>query len=137
MKTKPILITLALTVIFFLLGWLIFGIILERFYMDNTIQYTGLMKESPAPWAYFISNLCMASLTVYVFTLAGIKSLVKGLITGLIIFFLVSFSFDIVIFGTMNLYKGMTLVVDVLVTTLMGGLIGGLAGLFLGMGKNE
>ena len=93
------------------------------------------MKETPAVWAYFINNLCWGILIVYLFSLAGIKSLVKGVITGLILFFLVSFSYDIVFYGTMNLYKGPTFYVDVIVTTLMGGLISGLAGLFLGMGK--
>jgi hypothetical protein len=135
MKPKIIFTTLGITVIFFLLGWLVFGVLLKGFYEGNTIQYTGLMKESPAPWAYFISNLCMATLTVYVFTLAGIKSFAKGLVTGLIIFFLVSLSYDIVFFGTMNLFNGAAFFVDVFITTLFGGLLGGLAGLFLGMGK--
>jgi len=37
-KTKPVLAALAITVIFFLLGWLICGILLEGFYKENTIE---------------------------------------------------------------------------------------------------
>ena len=134
MKPKIIFTALGITVIFFLLGWLVYGVLLAGFYKNNTVEYAGLMKE-PAPWIYFISNLCMGVLVVYIFTLAGIKSFVRGMITGFIIFFLVSFSFDIVFYGTMNLYKGPAFFIDVLVSTLLGGLVGGFAGLFLGMGK--
>ena len=126
---------LAITVIYFFLGWLVYGILLDGFFKENTTQYTGLMKEEPAMWVYLISNLFWAILIVYIFTLAGIKSFVQGMITGFIIFFLVSFSYDIVFYGTMNLFKGIFLFVDVFVTALIGGLLGGLAGLFLGMGK--
>ena len=135
MKLKVILTVLVITVLYFFLGWLIYGIILDGFYKENTHQYAGLMKTGNAAWAYLLSNLCWGVLIVYILSLAGIKTFYKGLIIGLIVFFLASFSYDVVFYATMHLFKGRVFVVDVIVSTLLGGLFGGLAGLFLGMGK--
>ena len=134
MKMKPILATLALTVVYFIMGWVVYGILLMDYYTSNVVHYEGLMKE-PAPWVYFIGNLCSASMLIYVFTLAGIKTYLKGMIVGMILFFLVTFSFDLMIYGGMNLYQGSVLVVDVIIGILFGALLGALGGLFLGMGK--
>jgi hypothetical protein len=136
MKTKPILVTLGVTVIYFLLGWLVYGILLMDYYNSHLIQYKGLMKE-PAPWVYFIGNLCSVGLLIYVFTLAEIKTLQKGAVVGMILFLLITLSFDLMLYSGMNLYTGYVFFVDIIVAALFGGLLGGLGGLFLGMGKKE
>lgn len=131
MKTKPILITLGLTVVYFLLGWVVYGMMLMNFYASNMTPYEGLMKE-PAPWVYLIGNLCTVGMLIYIFTLAGIKDFVKGMTTGIIILFLVTFSYDLMMLTGMNLYNSKVFFVDILVGTCFGGILGGLGGFALG-----
>src|SRR3712207_8732781 len=47
MNIRILVATLAGGLTMFLLGWLIFGILLMDYFKANTIQYPGLMKETP------------------------------------------------------------------------------------------
>jgi hypothetical protein len=137
MNSKAIIAILVISVVGFLLGWLVFGILLMGYYSSHMMSYNGLMKDPPVVWMIFLSNLCWAVLLVYVFhSLASIKTIGKGIVAGLIIAFLISLSFDLFMYSSMNLYVGgAVLVVDVLANALMGAVMGGVAGWILGMGK--
>ena len=132
MNTKIIIAGVLTGIISFLLGWLIFGVLLMDFYMANSTLYTGLMKDPPNFVAIFISNLSWGLLIAYIFHLAGIKSPQKGFITGLIIFFLVILGVDLLYYAQMNLFGLKVVVVDVIVNTVFGGIIGAFVGWWYG-----
>jgi len=136
MKMKPVLAALAATVLGFLLGWLIFGLLLSSFYMSNMTVYEGLMIDPPPIWIYIIGNLALSILFVYIFHfLACVKTFGKGFVAGLIISFLIMFTFDLYFFGTMNLFTFPVAIVDVIANTIVGALMAGVAAWILGMGE--
>ena len=138
MKTKDVLAILAVTVVGFFIGWLIFGILLADFYKSHTIEYAGLMKDPPNLIAIAVSNLFLGILYVYIFsTWAGIKTFLGGVYAGIIITFLIMTSFDLFMWASMNLFSRSLIVVDVIANTVLGGLMGGVAGLILGLGKEK
>jgi hypothetical protein len=132
MNTKTLLAGLFAGIITFLLGWLIFGMLLMDFYMSNSTLYTGLMKDPPNFVAIFIANLSWGLLIAYIFNLAGIKTTQNGAINGVIIFFLVVLGVDLLYYAQMNLFGLKVVLVDVIVNALMGGIIGAFVGWWYG-----
>lgn len=138
MKTNVILAVIAATFIGFLLGWLIFGVMLESFYKANMTSYSGLAKDPPSFVAIFFSNLFWGILIVLIFEKwAGIKTFGQGFLWGAVLLFLMIAGFDVLMYGLMNLFSFQLVVVDVIGNTILGGLIGGATGLILGMGKGK
>lgn len=138
MNTRLILATLAGGVIFFLLGWLVFGILLMDFYQANITEYPGLWKEMPNLVLIALANLVFAFLLAFIFQRwAGITTFGRGFLSGLLVTVLIMLVFDIWMFAGMNLFKPVVLVVDVLVNTLMGGIVGGVIGWILGTGRKK
>ena len=138
MKPKIIYSFLATAVAGFFLGWLIFGIILDSYYKSQTMVYEGLMKNPPDMWAIILMNIGWAAFLVYVLHfLAGIRTFLKGFTTGLTLMFLISFSFDISMYGFMNLMTFQGTIADIIANSIFGGLLGGIAALILGFGENK
>jgi len=138
MNLKVIIATIAGGVAYFLLGWLIYGILMMDFYTANTIQYPGLWKEMPNLLLMFISNLLGAFLLAFIFhRWAGIKTFLGGLTGGLILGLILALMWDLYFLSSMNLYSVTLVVVDVIVSTIFTGIIGGLIGWILGFGKKE
>src|SRR4030095_7296718 len=136
MNTKVLLATLAGSIAAFLLGWIVYGILLMNVMTENTIVYAGLMKEPPNLVGIFLAGVCMAWLMAYIFyRWAGISDFAKGFMGGLIISFPIVLNYDISFYSFFNLYSTSWLVMDVIVSTLFYGIIGGIIGWVLGMGK--
>ncbi len=136
MNTRIILAALAGAVSYFLLGWLVYGILLMGYYEAHTTQYAGLMKEMPNLFLIFLSNLVMAFLMAVIFGMwANFKTFVKGMTGGMVISFLTTLSFDLYFLAAYNLFSGAVTVVDIIVSTIMGGIIGGIIGWILGIGS--
>lgn len=138
MNTKLILATLAGAILYFLLGWVIYGMLLMDFYEANTVIYEGLNKEMPDLLLLFLSNLAMSFLLAWIFQKwAQIHTLTGGLTAGLLIGFLIGTSIDFMFYSMMNLYTSTLLVVDIIVNTIVVGIIGACIGWILGMGKKS
>jgi uncharacterized membrane protein len=135
---KLLLATLISALTGFILGWLIYGMLLMDFYESNITNYEGLMKDPPAIWVYAVSNIVMGLLLSIIYhKWAGIKNFSSGLLAGAIIGFLVVFQFDVVIWGNMNLFSTTGVIVDVISATFIYAIMGGVVGFMLGMGKNN
>jgi len=136
MKTKVMLAVLAATVIGFLLGWLIFGVVLADFYKNNTTFYQGLMKDPPFFLGFLLGSLYLGILIVYIFDRwVKIDNFTSGLYQGFIIYFLMILSFDTFMYASMNLFNIGIIIVDVIANAVLGGIVGGVAGWVLGNGK--
>ena len=136
MKTNVLLAVGAATIMGFILGWLIFGVMLDSFYKANMTMYSGLTKDPPSFVAIFISNLLWGALLVLIFEKwAGIKSFGQGFIWGLIVYSLMIAGFDILMHGLMNLFNIQLVIVDIIANSILGGIIGGVVGWVLGMGN--
>ncbi len=120
----------------FVLGFLIYGLLLDPYMKANMVEYAGLIKDPPG-WAALVgANMANALLFAYIFDKwAGIKTFVGGLKGGAIIMFLISLTLDLQFLAFMNLWKGgpLPIVVDIIGATVLGALAGGVIGAVLGM----
>lgn len=128
--------TVAGGIAIFVLGFLIYGLLLDPYMKANMIVYAGLMKDPPEWWALVASNFASALLFAFIFDYwAGIKTLVGGLKGGAIIMFLIAVTLDLQFLAFMNLWKGgfLPIIVDIFAATVLGSLAGGVIGAVLGM----
>jgi hypothetical protein len=136
MNVRVILASLAGAVVSFLLGWLVYGMLLSGYYEANTNHFNGLMINPPNLIGIFLSGWVMSFLFAFIFSKwANISSFVPGLIAAGIISFLIMLSFDLSFWSMMNLFGKKLLVVDVVVGTAFYAFIGGVVALVLGFKK--
>lgn len=132
MNSKTLIGGFLAAILSFLLGWLIFGILLMDYYAANMKTYEGLTKTEPVMWAIALANLCYGMLLAYIFQLGGIVTASKGFITAMIVSMLTSMSFNLYMHAQMDLYNGSLLVIDVLINMVFGGIVGAFLGWWFG-----
>ena len=121
---------------FFVLGFLIYGMLLdERVMKPNMAVFPGLTKDMPNFIPLVLANIVSALLLAYIFDQwAGIRTFVGGLRGGAIVFFLIALSFQLMFLAFFNLHLNyIPAVADVIGSTVMGALGGGVVALVLGM----
>jgi len=136
MNTKIILAAIAGSILYFLLGWLIYGFLLMDFFVENTKFYEGLMYEMPNFLLYFLANLSLSYLIAFIFQKwANIKTISKGFSAGFFIGLFLSISIDLMFYASMDLYTPTGVVVDIIVNSVIIGVAGGSIGWILGFEK--
>jgi Protein of unknown function (DUF1761) len=136
MVTRLLAATVAGGIAFLVLGFLIYGLLLENSVMKpNTNTYPGLMNEVPVWVPLILANLVSALLLAYIFEKwAGIRTFAGGLQAGAIVWFLIALSFQLMFLAFMNLHKNyIPVVADIIGSTVMGAIGGGVVALVLGM----
>ena len=124
-------------ILYFLLGWLIYGMLLMDF-MNNHPGTAGNVNKAEPDFLYLIiGNLAMGFLLAYVFVKSSISSLAAGLVTGGIVGLLVCVSVDSVIYATTTIASKTAMAVDVAAFTVMSAIVGAVVGMVLGMGKKS
>ena len=121
----------------FLLGWVVYGILLMDFYKTNTTVYEGLMKDPPVLWAIFLAGLCSTTLLAWIFSKMGITSFMKGVTTALWIGFLLTAWYNLSSHAFMNLYTTKLMIGDLVISSLFTAVIGGIVAWILGMGNKS
>lgn len=122
-------------IVFFLLGAVIYGVILDPMVMKpNLNEFPGLMKEAPGLPALALSNIVSALMLAIIYEKwAGIRTFMGGLKAGAIIYFLIAFSFQLMFMAFWNLSKNyIPFVADIAGSTVLGSIGGGVVGLVLG-----
>lgn len=138
MNTKVLLATLAGGVAAFLLGWVLFGMLLMGYYEANMVHYEGLMKPEGEMnlGLMFLSNLTFSGVIAYAGHRMGVASWSDGAILGGTLGFLFYLSVDLAFMAMMNMFGSHTMViVDVLANTVWAAGTGAVVGLMLGRGK--
>ena len=136
MSIQVLLAAVAGAVTLFVLGYLIWGVLLAAYFKNNAIEYAGLSKlPTPNLVSLFLSNLALALLLAFVFAQwASIRTFGGGLVAGAIIGSLIHLSWKLSLTGYLNLYKKTgPVVVDILVETARASLAGGVIGAVLGL----
>jgi hypothetical protein len=139
MLTRILAATVAGGIAFFILGFLIFGLLLGPNMMQQYISPDAakLMNETPVWAPLIIGNLVLALLLAYIFERwATISTFVGGLIGGAIIVFLLDTYFQMMFLAFMKMHTSYIPVIgDIIGSTVMGALAGGVIGAVLGMMK--
>lgn len=135
MVKKILLAGIAGGVIFFLLGWLFYGILFMNFMSENAGSATGVAKEPMLIWALALGDLCWGFLLAVVFGCwTEIRTWLAGAKAGAIIGLLTGAGTDFMIYGTSNLYNCTALIVDVIIMVVMTAISGAVVALILGAG---
>jgi hypothetical protein len=114
-------------ILFFLLGWLIYGILL----MDYMDQHAGLKPASDRGEAdmqltyIFAGYLLHGILLAYVLVRSNVTTIVDGMVTGAIIGLLVTSSMDLTIYGTTYLLSKHSILADIIAATAISAITGG------------
>ena len=140
MNTKNLLLGgLAGGVAFFLLGWLIYGMLLMNYMMSISPYIKGLYRseEEMQLGMMFLSNLCSGLLLALIFDLGKINSWMKGLQYGAIIGILITSSFDLGSYAMTFMTTKRLMLMDVMASAVMTGLVGAVVASINGMGAKK
>lgn len=110
---------------YFLLGWLVWGILLMDFFSANMNQCASRPMGEMVWWAIILSNLVMALLLTLVLNWAKAKSIVDGLKYGALfgLLFGAGIGLSYWSMSTMYLNAG-AMVTDILVSTVVMAIMG-------------
>ncbi len=122
-------------ILYFLLGWLIYGMLLMDFMKSHSGLATNVDKAEMDFLYLAVGNLAMGFLLAYVFVKSNVSSLAGGLITGGVIGALVSVGVDCMMYGTTNVISKTAMAADVAAMTVISAVVGAVVGMVLGMIK--
>ncbi len=139
MKTNRILLGgIAGGVTFFLLGWLIYGILLMEYTMNSYNQCAARPMENMVWWAMILSNLSFGFLLAIVFNWSNTQGILSGAKMGGILGFLIAVSLDLSVYSMTTTFLQLSAVlVDIIVYTVMSTLVGIVVGLVMVPGKKD
>ncbi|HEX4956887.1 MAG TPA: hypothetical protein VFV46_01810 [Lacibacter sp.] len=122
-------------VVYFLLGWLIYGMLLMDFMTQHTTTAAQAIMRPEAEWpwwAMITGNFGLGFLLSYVFNKSGTSTVSAGALSGAIVMFLFSFSVDLMMYAQMNIFDLTSAVVDMCASAVIGALVGAVLGWWLG-----
>lgn len=135
-SNKIIISGIAGGVAYFLLGWLIYGIVLSDFMAANGNQCIMRPMEQMIWWAMIVSNIAGGLLLAFILSWANCSSVASGVRIGAIIGLLLGISIDLSFYSMSTLYLNMTgVIVDIAVTVFMMAAIAAVVAWVMGMGK--
>src|SRR5688572_12024337 len=107
MLTRVLAATVAGGIVFFVLGFIIYGIFLQDSVMKpNMNTFPGLMNDVPIWAPLILANFVSAFTLAIIFDRwAGIRTFVGGMQLGAVIYFLFSFANQLLAVSMMNLTK--------------------------------
>lgn len=135
MLIRVVAATVAGGIVFFVLGFLIYGLALAEAIKSWTVQYPGMMKYPPNMIALVLSQLAWAFLLAVIYEKwANIRTFQAGAVAGAVIMSITAAAIDLQFKAFMVLIIGyVPVIVDVLVVGFMGAIGGGVVGMVLGM----
>jgi hypothetical protein len=142
MLARVLAATIAGGITFFILGFVIFGLILDPLVMKPNMspEAAKLMKDPP-DWLFLvIGNLVAGFLLAYIFDKwATIRTFAGGFIGGAVIYFVISLYVQMMFRAFMTLSHVMPVVIaDLVGSSILGGVAGGVVGIVLGkMNKGQ
>ncbi|MBL7944362.1 MAG: hypothetical protein JNM00_16495 [Flavobacteriales bacterium] len=125
------------TVAGFLLGWVVYGILLDPFYASHCPHHHIIIRdmESTRLWGILVAQVCFAAMMTYVYSVANIRSVGKGFTFGAIMGGLSTAGTDFMLFSSTNMYTKEVYMVDIPVGAVFIGIIGAIIAFVLSKGK--
>ena len=139
MQTNKILLGgVAGGVAFFLLGWIIYGILLMDFATANYNQCMNRPNMDMIWWALIVSNLAFGFLIAYIFSRTNTTGFLNGAKMGAIIGIFLSVSIDLGYYSMTTMYvRPSAVFVDVAAYIIYVAIAGAIIAWVMGMGKKE
>lgn len=126
-------------ILFFGLGYLIYGKLLMSFMENHAGKATGVaLAETELRFLYIaLGNLASGFMMAYIFLRANVKTAISGFITAGIIGGLMIAGNNLLMYGTTNVMSKTGMAVDVIAGTVMGAIVGAVVAMVMNMGKSE
>lgn len=137
METNKILLGgLAGGVAFFLLGWVIYGILLMDFTMASYNQCNSRPMEDMVWWAMILANLTSGLLLALIFSWSKTTGILAGAKVAGIVGLLFAISIDLSFYAmTTTFLKSSAILVDIVAYTVMSAIAGAVIAWVMGMKK--
>ena len=120
---------------FFVLGWLIYGLLLMDFMSANSDTSIIRPESEMIWWAMILSNLIMALVVTLILNWSGASKPVDAIKIGALIGFLICLGIDFSMYSMTTMYNMTAIIVDAIVTTIMVGITGAVIVLTWGKSK--
>jgi hypothetical protein len=121
-------------IVYFILGYLVYGKLLMDYFTQHHGMTTGFMRNPlamPLIIYLLVGNLLGGLLLTYIFLKANVASFGSGLVTGGIIGFLVVGSGDCINYATTTLMSEHGMLADIVAGTIMSAITGAIIGMVL------
>jgi len=124
-------------IVYFLLGWVTYGMLLKDF-MANNMAAAGTMRADADMiwWALIVGQLAGGFFLAYIISKANATSAGAGAGVGLVVGLLTCLTFDLTMYGvstTITSLKG--LAADVALSAVISAIVGAVVGWVMGMSK--
>lgn len=127
MSTKKIVLGgLAGGITFFVLGYIVFGMLLANFMQSNAGSATGVQRSMDQMiwWSLVLGNLCFGFLLSYVINRGGVSSVGGAAGTGFVTGLLSAASFDFIMYATSNVANLNAIIADIVSISVMAAISG-------------
>jgi hypothetical protein len=112
-------------IIYFLVGWLVYGMLLMGYYSESMNTCMNRPDGEMIMWAMVVSNLLFALLLTLILNWANAKTAFDGLRIGAIFGVLYSLALNLSFLSMSTMFKSYTIIaVDAIVTSLFFGIVG-------------
>lgn len=109
---------------FFILGWLVYGMLVADFMAANSNECANRPETEMIWWAMILSNLILALLVTIILKWSGAKGIADGIKTGALFGLLMGLTMDLMMYSMTTMYNIQAMVVDILVSTVLIGIMG-------------
>ena len=125
-------------IVHFLLGWLIYGILLMDYMEEYAGPAIGVARIDMLMWFIGLGSLFFGFLLSYIFSCVGqVKTAGSGAKTGAWVGFLMAGAMDFISYGSTYLLTFNTLAVDILAGTVLAAITGAIVAWTLGLGATK
>ena len=125
-------------IVYFLLGWLVYGMLLMNYMEENAGLALGVNRVEMLFWSIGLGSLLYGFFLSYVFSCVGqVKTPGAGAKSGAWIGFLVAGAIDFIMYGSTNISTLNTVVVDILAATVIASITGAVVAWVLGAGATK
>lgn len=122
---------------FFILGWLVYGILLSGFMAANSNDCANRPMEEMIMWTMILSNLVLGLLLTLILKWSGAKGVADGIKTGALFGLLMSLTMDLMMYSMTTMYNFTALIVDVVTMTILLAIVGLVIVLTWGKSKTQ
>lgn len=130
MNAKHVTAVVAAGIVMFLVGFLLYGVLLMGFFESNAVA--GVMKDPPE-WLWLVlGQFVTAWILFLVLCWAGAASVAEGAKKGAVFGLLWSLGYGLTMYGTANVANLTVTLVDPLVAAVIFGAAGAVIGMILG-----
>ncbi len=112
-------------VIYFLLGWIVYGILLMGYYSASMNTCMNRTDGEMVWWAMIVSNLLFALLLTLILNWANAKTIIDGFRIGAIFGVIYSLAINLSFLSMSTMFNSYTIIaIDAIVTSIVFGVVG-------------